>query len=201
MAGWHTRLWRRIRVAPGVTVNLSKSGPSLSVGPRGAKVTVGRRGIRQTVGIPGSGLFATRTITPAADPPRNAEAAANEPATDPRQSAAVPAPSAGATVDPSRATTVDYILVALLGLVVALLAAAGGSNAGSALLAGATTGLVGLAYEWLAHHHPRVARTLVSIVGGLIALAFTIAGAILVAALSGIALGLAGSGRRRRRHW
>ncbi len=200
MAGWHTRLWRRIRVAPGVTVNLSKSGPSLSVGPRGAKVTVGRRGIRQTVGIPGTGLFATRTIAPAADPPRNAEATATAPATGHVQHVAEPVTGTDATVGPSPATTVDYILAALLGLVVGLLAAAGGSNAGSALLAGATSGLTGLAYEWLAHHHPRVARTLVSIVGGLIALAFTIAGAILVAALSGIALGLAGSGRRRRRH-
>lgn len=56
---WRLRFWRRVRVAPGVTVNVSKSGPSLSVGPRGSKVTVGRKGIRQTLGIPGTGLFAT----------------------------------------------------------------------------------------------------------------------------------------------
>jgi len=51
------RFWRRIKIAPGVTLNLSKSGGSLSVGPRGAKVTVGARGRRATVGIPGTGLF------------------------------------------------------------------------------------------------------------------------------------------------
>ena len=53
------RFFRRIKVAPGVTVNLSKSGGSLSVGPRGAKMTVGPRGVRKTVGIPGTGLYHT----------------------------------------------------------------------------------------------------------------------------------------------
>ena len=56
---WHLRFWRRAKIAPGVTLNLSKSGPSVSVGPRGTKVTVGRRGVRQSIGIPGTGLFAT----------------------------------------------------------------------------------------------------------------------------------------------
>jgi len=40
------RFWRRIKIAPGVTLNLSKSGGSLSFGPRGAKFTVGSRGKR-----------------------------------------------------------------------------------------------------------------------------------------------------------
>jgi hypothetical protein len=39
-------------------VNLSRSGPSLSVGVRGAYVTVGRRGVTRTVG-PGTGIFYT----------------------------------------------------------------------------------------------------------------------------------------------
>ena len=51
------RFWRRIRITPGVTLNLSKSGGSLSFGPRGAKFTIGPRGKRATVGIPGTGLF------------------------------------------------------------------------------------------------------------------------------------------------
>lgn len=54
------RFFRRFRIAPGITLNLSKSGPSLSVGPRGAKVTVGRRGVRQTLGLPGTGLHYTQ---------------------------------------------------------------------------------------------------------------------------------------------
>jgi len=56
------RFWRRIRIAPGVTLNLSKSGGSLSFGPRGAKFTIGPRGKRATVGIPGTGLFYTTML-------------------------------------------------------------------------------------------------------------------------------------------
>ena len=53
------RFWRRVRLAPGIGVNLSKSGASLSFGGRGAHYTVGSRGSRSTVGIPGTGLFYT----------------------------------------------------------------------------------------------------------------------------------------------
>jgi len=53
------RFWRRIRIAPGVTLNLSKSTASLSFGPRGAKYTLSPRGNRATVGAPGTGLFYT----------------------------------------------------------------------------------------------------------------------------------------------
>ena len=53
------RFWRRIRLAPGVTLNLSKSTASLSLGPRGAKYTISPRGNRATAGLPGTGLFYT----------------------------------------------------------------------------------------------------------------------------------------------
>jgi tetratricopeptide (TPR) repeat protein len=53
------RFWRRIRIAPGVTLNLSKSTASLSFGPRGAKYTISPRGNRVTAGLPGTGLFYT----------------------------------------------------------------------------------------------------------------------------------------------
>ena len=56
------RFWRRIRLAPGLTLNLSKSGGSLSFGPRSAKFTVGSRDKRATVGLPGTGLFYTSTL-------------------------------------------------------------------------------------------------------------------------------------------
>lgn len=58
------RFWRRVKIAPGLTLNLSKSGGSLSVGPRGAKLTVGSRGGRATMGIPGTGLFYTTPVGP-----------------------------------------------------------------------------------------------------------------------------------------
>ena len=57
------RFWRRVKIAPGLTLNLSKTGGSLSMGPRGAKFTVGPRGRRATAGIPGTGLFYTQKLS------------------------------------------------------------------------------------------------------------------------------------------
>lgn len=50
------RFQKRITLFPGLRLNLSKSGVSMSAGPRGASVTVGKNGIYGNVGIPGSGL-------------------------------------------------------------------------------------------------------------------------------------------------
>ena len=50
------RFSKRISIIPGVRLNLSKSGASLSVGPRGASMTMGKRGVYGNVGIPGTGL-------------------------------------------------------------------------------------------------------------------------------------------------
>lgn len=55
------RFWRRMKIAPGLTLNLSKSGGSLSLGPRGAKYSLGSRGRRTSVGLPGTGIFYTQT--------------------------------------------------------------------------------------------------------------------------------------------
>lgn len=52
------RFRKRIRLAPGLHLNLSGSGLSLSAGPRGASMTFGgRRGTYMNAGIPGSGLY------------------------------------------------------------------------------------------------------------------------------------------------
>ena len=53
------RFYRRMSIFPGLSINLSKSGPSVTVGMRGAHVTVGGSGIRKTVGIPGTGIYYT----------------------------------------------------------------------------------------------------------------------------------------------
>ena len=53
------RFFRRIRLAPGLSLNLSKSGASVSLGPRGAKLTLGSKGVRKTLGLPGTGLYYT----------------------------------------------------------------------------------------------------------------------------------------------
>jgi tetratricopeptide (TPR) repeat protein len=56
------RFFRRVKIAPGLTLNLSKRGASVSAGPRGAKFTVGTSGARATAGIPGTGLFYTQKV-------------------------------------------------------------------------------------------------------------------------------------------
>lgn len=50
------RFQRRIRLAPGVRLNISKRGLGLSVGPRGASLSVGPSGTHAHAGIPGTGL-------------------------------------------------------------------------------------------------------------------------------------------------
>lgn len=50
------RLYRRLKIAPGLSLNLSGSGISASFGPRGAKLTVGPRGVFGSVGLPGTGI-------------------------------------------------------------------------------------------------------------------------------------------------
>jgi Protein of unknown function (DUF4236) len=57
------RLWRRKTLFPGMRVNLSRSGFSLSVGRKGAWLTAGPRGRRATVGWPGTGLFWTQQLS------------------------------------------------------------------------------------------------------------------------------------------
>jgi len=53
------RFFRRMKIAPGLSLNFSKTGISPSVGVPGARVTLGRQGVRKTVGIPGTGMFYT----------------------------------------------------------------------------------------------------------------------------------------------
>jgi hypothetical protein len=50
------RFQKRLNLAPGVRINLSKSGASASLGPRGADVNVGANGVTTNAGIPGTGL-------------------------------------------------------------------------------------------------------------------------------------------------
>lgn len=55
---------KRIKIAPGVNINLSKGGASVSVGKPGATVNVGGKGgAKATVGIPGSVLSHTERLS------------------------------------------------------------------------------------------------------------------------------------------
>ena len=64
------RFQRRIRVLPGVHVNLSLSGIGVSVGPRGLHAGVTARGQRYvSAGLPGTGL-SVRQYSPVNSTPK-----------------------------------------------------------------------------------------------------------------------------------
>ena len=50
------RFRRRIKIIPGVHLNISRSGISTSVGVRGASLTLGKQGTYLNTGIPGTGV-------------------------------------------------------------------------------------------------------------------------------------------------
>jgi hypothetical protein len=56
------RFNRRIKVLPGVRLNLNKTGASVSVGREGMWCTAGTHGRRATVGLPGTGLYWTEKL-------------------------------------------------------------------------------------------------------------------------------------------
>jgi uncharacterized protein DUF4236 len=57
------RFRRSLKLAPGLRLNLSGSGVSLSAGPRGASVNFGSRGTYFNAGIPGTGLYARERLS------------------------------------------------------------------------------------------------------------------------------------------
>lgn len=63
------RFRRAIKIAPGVRLNLSKSGISASIGPKGLTTNIkpGRK-TRTTVGLPGSGVSYSFTRDSASPP-------------------------------------------------------------------------------------------------------------------------------------
>lgn len=50
------RFNKRVKIAPGIKVNVGLGGVSATVGGRGASVNIGKRGVYANAGIPGSGL-------------------------------------------------------------------------------------------------------------------------------------------------
>ncbi|HDL5279992.1 TPA: DUF4236 domain-containing protein [Mannheimia haemolytica] len=53
---------KRIKVLPGITLNLSRSGISTTLGARGASVNVGDKGVFLNTGIPGTGIYNRQKI-------------------------------------------------------------------------------------------------------------------------------------------
>ena len=62
------RFQRRIKIMPGVTLNVGKRGVSTSIGRRGAHITFGQNGVWTTVGIPGTGISYTSLSKPSHAP-------------------------------------------------------------------------------------------------------------------------------------
>ena len=58
---WNYR--KRIKIAPGIHLNLSKSGVSTSIGPKGARVSFGKNGTYLSTSIPGTGLYSRQKIS------------------------------------------------------------------------------------------------------------------------------------------
>src|SRR5512143_4024357 len=56
------RFRKSFTLFPGVKVNVSKGGTSVSVGTKGYHLNFSKRGVRQTVGLPGSGISETSYI-------------------------------------------------------------------------------------------------------------------------------------------
>ena len=54
------RIRKSIKIAPGVKINLSKSGISTSLGVKGATVNLSKRGTRVTTGISGTGISSSK---------------------------------------------------------------------------------------------------------------------------------------------
>lgn len=58
---WNYR--KRVKICPGVTVNLSRKGISTTIGPRGASVNIGKRGTYLNTCIPNTGLYKRTKLT------------------------------------------------------------------------------------------------------------------------------------------
>lgn len=73
---WNYR--KRVKIAPGVTINISKSGVSTTIGPKGANVNIGSRGTYLNTGIPGTGLYNRQKIGGSGIPSSNTRSTGSE---------------------------------------------------------------------------------------------------------------------------
>ncbi|TVP76675.1 MAG: DUF4236 domain-containing protein [Gemmatimonadales bacterium] len=92
--GWRFR--RRIRILPGIRLNLSKTGPGLSLGGRGGSVSVGPSGPHMHAGLPGTGLHYRKKVRlPGQGNRRGGPAGSRVAAGDPGAASASPPRTAG----------------------------------------------------------------------------------------------------------
>lgn len=57
------RFRKRIKLLPGLHINIGKTGTSISIGRPGASINIGgKRGSSSTIGIPGTGISHTTSV-------------------------------------------------------------------------------------------------------------------------------------------
>lgn len=56
------RFRKRIKIAPGLSVNIGKSGVSTTIGPPGTSITIGEHGVYANIGLPGTGISFRKRI-------------------------------------------------------------------------------------------------------------------------------------------
>lgn len=66
------RFHKTLKLLPGIRLNLSKTGASLSVGGKGLTCNIGKKGTKTTIGMPGTGVSYSSYL-----PYRNTEKSAN----------------------------------------------------------------------------------------------------------------------------
>ena len=67
------RIRKTFTLFPGVKVNLSKGGMSISVGRKGFTLNFSKHGVRQTTGLPGSGISHTSYLFKSEDEKKERE--------------------------------------------------------------------------------------------------------------------------------
>lgn len=53
----------RVKIAPGVKVNVGLKGVSTTIGPKGASVNIGKKGVYANASLPGTGLSSRTKIS------------------------------------------------------------------------------------------------------------------------------------------
>jgi hypothetical protein len=75
------RFRRRIKILPGIIINLSKKGlSSLSLGGRGATMNISKKGTKNTFGIPGTGFSYQTKTEPWTNPSKSGRSVPRSPA-------------------------------------------------------------------------------------------------------------------------
>ena len=48
---------KRIKIAPGVVINISRTGISITIGSKGFSINIGKTGVYLNIGIPNTGIY------------------------------------------------------------------------------------------------------------------------------------------------